>query len=190
MSTRERIGWDRRHAGKEVGAPEPFFVAMLPLLRPGLVLDAAAGRGRHALAMARAGFRVVAADFSRVGLATARAAAAGVGISTIWPVVADFDNFPFRAGSFDSIVNINFLGRSVFPELIRSLKVGGVLLADTFLVDQAEIGHIRNPQYLLGHYELRELLAEMELMRYCERLEVYPDGSRAWRAGAVARRRA
>ncbi len=190
MSTQERIEWDRKHAGKEVGAPEPFFLAMLPLLRPGLALDVAAGRGRHALAMARAGFRVVAADFSRVGLATLRGAAADAGISTIWPVVADFDNFPFRAGSFDSAVNINFLDRNVFPELIRSLRVGGVLLVDTFLIDQAEIGHLRNPQFLLGHYELRGLLAEMELLRYCERLEVYPDGSRAWRAGAVARRRA
>jgi tellurite methyltransferase len=190
MSSRERNEWDRRHAGKEVGAPEPFFLAMLALLRPGLALDVAAGRGRHALAMARAGFRVVAADFSRVGLATLRGAAAGAGISTIWPVVADFANFPFRAESFDSAVNINFLDRNVFPELIRSLRVGGVLLVDTFLIDQAEIGHLRNPQFLLGHYELRGLLAEMELLRYCERLEVYPDGSRAWRAGAVARRRA
>ncbi len=189
MSTKERIEWDRRHAGKEPGTPEPFFVASMPLLRPGLVLDVAAGRGRHSLAMARAGFRVVAADFSRVALGTLRAAASAEAIAAIWPVVADFDNFPFQAGSFDSVVNINFLGRSVFPELIRSLKVGGVLLVDTFLIDQTELSHLRNPQFLLRHYELRELLAGMELMRYCERLEVYPDGSRAWRAGAVARRR-
>lgn len=189
MSIQERIGWDRRHANKEPGAPEPFFITMFPFLRPGLVLDVAAGRGRHALAMAQAGFRVVAADFSRVGLATLAGAAISAKLSTVWPVVADFDNFPFRAESFDSAVNINFLDRRVFPELIRSLKVGGILLADTFLIDQAEIGHLRNPQFLLGHYELRALLREMELMRYSERLEVYPDGSRAWRAGAVARRR-
>lgn len=190
MKVEERIGWDERHAGKKPGAPEPFVVEMMPLLRRATVLEVAAGRGRNTLAMARAGFRMVAADFSTAALRALHDAAVSEQLAShVWPVVADFDNFPFRAESFDSIINVNFLSRGVFPELFRALKVGGVLLVDTFLIDQAKIGHPANPQFLLGHYELRDLLAELELMRYRERLEVYPDGSRAWRAGAVARRR-
>jgi tellurite methyltransferase len=61
-------------------------------------------------------------------------------------------------------------------------------LAETFLVDQAEIGHPKNPDFLLQHYELRELMGGLELLRYREGLVAYPDGSKAWRASAVARR--
>jgi len=64
-----------------------------------------------------------------------------------------------------------------------------MLLVDTFLVDQAEHRPPRDPRFLLGHYELRELVAGMELLRYRGGLMVYPDATRAWRAGAVARRR-
>ncbi len=37
---------------------------MLPLIPPGLSMDVAAGNGRNAIALAEAGFRVIAADFS------------------------------------------------------------------------------------------------------------------------------
>lgn len=189
MSIEERIVWDERYADRKTGVPEPFFLANLPLLRHGLALDVAAGRGRHTFALAREGFTVMAADFSRVAIRALKRAADAERLAHVWPVVADFDNFPLRAGSFDSIVNINFLNRNMFPEFARALKVGGVLLVDTFLLDENVTGHPRNPKFLLGHYELRDLLSGFELLRYCERLQVYPNGSHAWRAGAVARRR-
>jgi hypothetical protein len=62
------------------------------------------------------------------------------------------------------------------------------LLAETFLIDQAEIGHPSDPRFLLKHYELRELIGDLEVLRYREGLTVYSDGARAWRAGAAARR--
>ncbi|HLX36397.1 MAG TPA: class I SAM-dependent methyltransferase, partial [Candidatus Binataceae bacterium] len=107
----------------------------------------------------------------------------------IWPVIADLDSFAFRDQSFDAVVNTNFLDRALFPNFARALKPGGILLAETFLVDQAEIGHPTNPRFLLKHYELRELVGDLELLRYREGLIAYADGTRAWRAGAVARRR-
>jgi tellurite methyltransferase len=189
VSPSERSGWDERHRAKAPGAPEPFVIEMLPLLpRGGLVLDVAAGRGRHALAIARAGHTVVAVDFSH-SATTALAETARAEHLPIWPVVADFDNFALRDRSFDAIVNVNFLDRALFAGFARALKPGGILLVDTFLVDQAAIGHPKDPRFLLRHYELRELLAGLELLRYREGLCIYPDGAWAWRAGAVARRR-
>src|SRR2546423_554398 len=161
---------------------------MLPLLpRGSLVLDVAAGRGRNALTLARAGMRVVAADFSEVAMRTLAQLARAHDLS-IWPVVTDLDTFAFRHRSLDAIINVNFLDRALFPEFARALKPGGILLAETFLIDQAEIGHPKDPRFLLKHHELRELIAGLELLRYREGLVMYPDGSRAWRAGAVARR--
>lgn len=189
MSSAERSGWDERHHAKAPGDPEPFVIEMLPLLpADGLVLDVAAGRGRHSLAIARAGHKVVAVDFARSAIASLAEAARAQHLP-IWPVAGDFDNFALRDRSFDAIVNVNFLDRALFAGFKRALKPGGVLLVDTFLVDQAEIGHPKDPRFLLRHYELRELAAGLELMRYREGLCVYPDGAWAWRAGAVARRR-
>ena len=190
MSASDRIKWDQQHQGKTTpGDPEPFLLEMLPLLkRDGLVLDVAAGRGRNALPMAQARMHVIAVDVSEVALRFLARLARDRQLA-IAPVLADLDNFAFRTGSFDAVINLNFLDRELFPHLLGALKPGGILVAETFLTDQAEIGHPRDPRFLLRHYELRAMLADLELLRYREGLVVYADGTRAWRAGAVARRR-
>jgi tellurite methyltransferase len=185
----ERTRWNEKHRGKSTpGDPEPFVLETLPLLaHHGLVLDVAAGRGRNAVALARAGMRVLAPDYSEVAL-SALAGFARAEQLAIWPILADFDTFALRERSFDAIVDVNFLDRALFPHFARALKPGGILLAETFLIDQAASGHPRDPRFMLKHYELRELMAGLELLRYREGLVVYADGSQAWRAGAVARR--
>lgn len=174
---------ERHNAG-----PEPFLVEMLARIPRGILLDIAAGSGRNALAMARAGIRVVAVDWSASAMLALRAAARTEGLA-VWPVAANLDNFHLKDESLDAIVNINFLDRALFPQFSRALKPGGVLLAETFLIDQASIGHPREPRFLLGHGELGELVAGLEIENYREGLVNYPDGTRAFRASVVARRR-
>ncbi len=188
MTSPDRTKWNEKHRGKTTpGDPEPFVIEMLPLLpRGGLVLDIAAGRGRNAIPLAHDGMRVIAADFSEVALNILRQLAGSERLS-IWPVLTDFDKFAFRDQSFDAIVNVNFLDRALFPHFIRALKPGGILLAETFLIDQAGSGHPNDPRFMLQHHELRQLTAGLELLRYREGLVIYPDGSQAWRAGAVSR---
>ena len=110
---------------------------------------------------------VVAVDFSgeamRLLAATARTARLG-----IWPIVANLDSFHLKDESFDAIVNINFLDRALFPKFARALRPGGVLIAETFLVDQAAIGHPRDPRFLLDHGELRALAGGLEVEEYRE----------------------
>ena len=60
---------------------------------------------------------------------------------------------------------------------------------DTFLIDQAALGHPRNPRFLLEHYELLALLEGLQTLCYREGLTVYPDQTKAWRASALARRK-
>jgi len=188
MSEALRAQWDDRHRGKATGEAEPFLVAMLARIPRGVALDVAAGRGRNALALARAGIRVVAVDFSaeamRLLAATARAERLA-----IWPAVANLDSFHLKDESFDAIVNINFLDRALFPKFVRALRPGGVLIADTFLIDQATIGHPRAPRFLLGHGELRALARGLEIEEYRENPITYPNGERAFRASIAARRR-
>lgn len=185
-----RSGWEARHHGREAGGePEPFLREVLPLLPSrGIALDVAAGRGRHCLPLADRGLTIVAVDYAQEamrilgGLVHARKA-------PIWPVVADLDTFPIRDESLDLIVNVNYLDRALFPKFRQALKPGGMLLADTFLIDQAAIGHPKNPRFMLDHYELHALLDRFEIVRYREGLMVYPDETRAWRASALAIRK-
>ena len=188
MSQPHRDDWDERHRGKPAGEAEPFLAAMIARIPRGVALDVAAGRGRNALTLARAGMTVVAVDFSieamRLLAATARAARLA-----IWPVVANLDNFHLKDESFDAVVNINFLDRELFPKFGSALRPGGILIAATFLVDQAAVGHPRDPRFLLGHGELRALAGGLEVEEYSEGMVTYADGEHAFRASIAARRR-
>lgn len=188
MNTRQRAKWEERHHGAIPGEPEPSVAEMIPLLPRGLALDIAAGSGRNSLALARAGIRTIAVDFSETAMRALATLARRESLPVI-PVIADLEEtFPFRASSFDVILNVSFLDRALVPRLKSALRKGGALLFDTFLIDQAESGHPSDPRFLLQHYELRELLAGMEILRYREGIVVYSSGKRAWRAIALARR--
>jgi hypothetical protein len=86
-------------------------------------------------------------------------------------------------------VNINFLDRTLFSKFVRALRPGCWLIAETFLVDQATIGHPRDSRFLLGHGELRALAAGLEIVEYREGPITYPNGERAFRASIAARRK-
>src|ERR1700735_4449505 len=139
-------------AGRAAGNAEPFLAEMLARIPRGVVLDVAAGRGRSALALARAGNAFVAVDYSAEAMSLLASYAQAERLA-IWPVVANLDSFHLKHESFDAIVNINFLDRALFPNFARALRPGGVLVAETFLVDQAAIRHPRDPRFLLAHGE-------------------------------------
>ena len=189
MNQERRADWDERHREGTAGTPEPSLVEMLPMLARGRTLDIAAGLGRNAIALASAGMRVIAADYSERAALALRQTAREYGL-TIEPVITDVeDGWPFRPGNFDLVVNINFLNRAMVPHLLDALKPDGMLFFDTFLIDQAELGHPCDPAFMLHHYELREMLSAMELLQYREGIVTYPSGKQAWRAMALARRR-
>jgi tellurite methyltransferase len=191
MNRERRTTWEQRHRGLAPGEPEPSVIELMPLLPAGTALDIAAGTGRNSIVLARAGWRVVAVDFSAVGLhgLTEIVRRDSLPIS---PVVADLeDTFPFRPDSFDVVLNVSYLDRALLPQLKSVLQPGGAILFDTFLVDEEKEGahgHLRHTRFILEHYELRTLLGGLDLMRYREGLVVYPGGKRAWRATALARR--
>jgi SAM-dependent methyltransferase len=188
MSNRQY--WEERHRFAELGKAEPSVIEFLPLLPRGRALDVAAGTGRNAITLARRGLQVVAVDWSQNGLNLLAQAARNEGF-VIEAVLADLEqSLPFRPASFDVVLNISFLERGLFSPLKTVLRTGGLLLFDTFLIDQAASGHPRNPRFLLGHYELCGVLSDMELIRYREGILDYGDGKRAWRATALARRTA
>src|SRR6202795_2069785 len=107
MNRERRATWEARHRGPPPGDAEPSVIEMLPLLPQGIALDIAAGTGRNSIALARAGWRVVAVDFSAVGLRQL-AGIARRDHMTISTVVADLEEtFPFGPNTFDAVLNVS-----------------------------------------------------------------------------------
>ena len=108
----------------------------------GDVLDAPCGFGRHAIPLARAGYRVVGADRSQVLLDEARRRAGG----ERWPklVQADYRKLPFADASFDAALNlfssIGYLGdeedTKALAEIGRVLRPGAALVIETMHRDR------------------------------------------------------
>lgn len=167
----DRDRWeDRYRSGRRCAteAPSDFLVAHAGLIS-GRVLDVAAGAGRNALFLARRGVMVEAFDISLTGLRLARAAAAAEGLALLAAQV-DLESFALPRRRYDAIINIRYLQRSLFIPFRRAIKPGGVILFETFLIDQQSISKHRNPAYLLQRGELRAAFSDCEMVVYEEGL--------------------
>ncbi len=102
----------------------------------GELLDVPCGFGRHAIPLARAGYRVTGADRSKILLAEAERRARG-GPSPKF-VHADYRDLPFRDQSFDAAMNLytslGYLGdeedTKVLAGIRRVLRDGGRLVIE------------------------------------------------------------
>ena len=143
-----------QHAGHRAeSAPSPWVERFIGLIRPGgLVLDLAAGAGRHTALLLARGLKVTAADRDTAALRAAFGANPACRV-----VELDLeDGGPWRLGTgYDGIVAANYLHRPLLPMLAASLAPGGVLIYETFMRGQERLGPPSNPDFLLAPDELR-----------------------------------
>lgn len=126
------------------------------------------GRGRHAVALALAGFRVFGVDVrcDAVRDAMQRASAAGVRVHG-W--CADLTQHPLPPSRFDVIVVTRYLQRNLFPVLRHAVRPGGVVLYETFTTAQRTLGAgPTSPDHLLEPGELRRAFDGFEVLFYEE----------------------
>jgi hypothetical protein len=117
------------------------------------------GRGRHALALARAGFLTFGVDarLEAVREASARARAEGLVVRG-W--CADLTAGRLPSGMFDVVLVTRYLQRDLFPSIRAASKApGGVVVYETFTVNQRRHGwgptspdHLLEPGELAGHF--------------------------------------
>ena len=171
MAREDRERWEERYRnGQRCGTdlPSEFLAAHADLIG-GRVLDVATGAGRNAVFLARRGAVVEALDISLTGLRLAQEIARTEGLR-LFPAQVDLDNFPLPECRYDAIINIRFLQRSLFVPFRGALKPGGVVLFDTFLLDQQSLGEHRTAAYLLQRGELRTAFADWHILIYEEGL--------------------
>ena len=191
MSTEDRIRWDQQHLDSS-GADQPSaFLRRIvesnawPVLR-GTVLDIACGKGRNAIYLGQRGLAVTALDISMVALDQGRRWARRHELQIDWQE-RDLETDGLGAGDFDLIINFNYLQRSLLTSIRQAVKPGGHVIFETYLIDQAAIGHPKNPDYLLHHNELLASFDGFRVLFYREG-KFADSQAAAFRAGIFAQR--
>src|SRR5688500_8325213 len=147
--------------------PSTWFLWHGHRLGPGArVLDLACGEGRHSLAAAARGARVTALDRDDARLAAARERAEARGLSVDW-VTADLEEEPWPdLGSFDAVLVFNYLDRANVPRIVGLIEPGGLLMMETYLTAQRELGWgPPSDDHLLRPGELPRLVAPLRGLR-------------------------
>ena len=164
-----------REGLEPLGEPSEFLCKELPRLARHsagrAVLDLACGRGRHALAVARAGLRTVGFDRNRAALRELQGRAAAEELPVL-AVAADLETLrgiPAAPTACGGILVFRFLHRPLAPAIVEALAPGGLLLYETFTVDQGKVDYgPSNTAFLLQHDELPALFSDLEVLSYWE----------------------
>jgi len=145
----------------------------------GTALDIAMGAGQNAVFLAQRGFAVTGVDRSQAACDLARQYAADRGV-VIKAEAADMLDWQFPENQFDLIIDFYFLERALAPLIMAGLKKGGLLVFETYTLDQQRFDGPHNPDFLLKPNELLESFLDMFILYYHERIE--PDGAGGYNA--------
>ncbi len=150
--------------------PSTWLVENGDLLPPGgRALDLACGAGRNALLLAAAGFAVRAVDRDERKIAPLRSTAARLKLPVDVEVLdLETPGLDLGTDQYDLILGVHYLHRPLFDAVVRALAPGGLLLYETFTVEQASRGKPTNPAFLLERGELRRLVAPLKILRQRE----------------------
>ncbi len=156
------------HIHERGSDPAQFLVENIGLLPEGRVLDVAMGVGRNTVYLAGMGFQVEGVDISSEAVSSALELASKARV-TIRAQVVDLEGgYSIEKGVYDVIICFNYLQHSLIPQIKDGLREGGMVVYETFIVDQAQFGKPKNPAYLLKHNELLNMFHDFRCLRYRE----------------------
>jgi SAM-dependent methyltransferase len=143
-------------------APSAWVDRFLPLIKPGgLVLDLAAGSGRHVRLLRDRGFTVCAVDRDT----TALAAFAGP-CCEVRQIDLETEDRWQLGDDYDGIIVTNYLHRPLLPAIARALAPGGAVIYETFARGNERFGQPRNPDFLLRPGELLEAFTTLTVVAF------------------------
>ncbi len=155
---------DRMQPCRSSTPPSVWVERFLPLIKPGgLVLDLAAGSGRHVRLLRDCGFAVCAVDHDTTSLS----AFAGP-CCEVRRIDLETDEHWQLGGEYDGIIITNYLHRPLLPAIARALTAGGVLIYETFARGNESFGTPRNPDFLLRPGELLEAFTALTVVAFVQ----------------------
>jgi SAM-dependent methyltransferase len=161
-----------RHRDDHI-APSPFVAAWLTRLHaqsrpPRRALDVAMGRGRHAVALAKGGFRTFGVDVRLDAIRSARASAVSERAHiSAW--CADLTEYRLPRAAFEVVVVVRYLQRDLLADIRAALTPEGFVVYETFTEAQRALGTgPTSPDHLLQAGELRAEFEPWEILFYEE----------------------
>ena len=142
----------------------------------GPVLDLACGGGGNGILLASRGLRVTLADRSASALAQAQELANKSGVKVdIWEIDLEREGKdPLAGREFGAVLVFRYLHRPLITGIRRCLVEGGLIMYETFTVDQKRFGKPTNPDFLLRPGELMDWFADWECIRHFEGIKDDP----------------
>ena len=169
---RDKLFWDSRYNTEEYifgREPTAFLKEHIKLLPKGKALDVATGEGRNAVFLAKNGFDVDCCDVSAVAIEKAKNLAKENNVR-INAFVADLEDYKLPENSYDAITCFYYLQRDLIPQIKDSLKAGGMIMYETFTIENAERGFDgpKNKEHLLKPNELLYFFMDFKIIYYRE----------------------
>lgn len=141
----------------------------------GPTLDLACGTGHNGLYLLEQGIPVVFADSNPVALEQIKLGLETESrqevrhMATMWQV--DFEQTatpPLSPNSFSAILVFRYLHRPLLPQIKQAICPGGLIIYETFTVEQARFGRPKNPDFLLRPGELENCFADWQVLHSFE----------------------
>lgn len=149
-------------------APSPWVARFAAMVPAGLVLDVAAGGGRHTCLFLAHGHHVVAIDRDPHALQ----APPGPSLEFLTFDLETGAPPPFAGRRFSAVVVTNYLHRPLMSFLVAAVAPGGLLIYETFAQGNERFGKPSNPDFLLRPGELLDAVrGRLRVVAY-EDLEV------------------
>ena len=138
------------------------------------VLDLACGAGHNGLYLQQQQIPTVFADQNQAALASI-AATPGISAEQCWQV--DFENGQqqLQANSYQGIVVFRYLHRPLIADIKQAVCSGGLVIYETFTVENRQFGRPNRDAFLLQLGELKQMFSDWECLHYFEGIERDPD---------------
>jgi len=177
-ATKDKKRWNRKYDTEQYvfgKTPIPFLQEHFHLLPKGKTLDIAMGEGRNGVFLATKGFHVTGIDISETGLKKAETLAKEQGVS-IETQVVDLETYQLSPETYDVIICTYYLQRDLFPQMIKALKPGGIVVVETYTLGHLKYRSRFPRQYLLEPNELLHHFTDLTVLRY----QMRDDGQAAY----------
>jgi SAM-dependent methyltransferase len=145
------------------------------------VLDLACGTGRNGLFLLASDIPVVFADRDSQSLEQIKQHLSDQpcerqqALARLWQVDLEIPHtHPLDAETFGAILVFRYLHRPLLAGIKDAVIPGGLVIYETFTVEQAAIGRPRNPDFLLRPGELRDCFREWDILHDFEGIEHDP----------------
>lgn len=138
------------------------------------VLDLACGKGRNGLYLVENNVRVNFADVNGESLEHIKQSLRSMDeakqkLAQCWQ--ADFEQnetTPLKNKKFSAVMVFRYLHRPLFEQIKQVIKPGGIIIYETFTVQNAQFGRPKNPKFLLKPKELVELFSGWKVLHSFE----------------------